>query len=404
MEAGLFWNHLNISKFSLYMRYHILPPRRFYSLDIIRGVAALSIVLWHWQHFFSPLNKQRVLLSIDKLPLFNALFIFYKHGDSAVQLFFCLSGFIFFWLYSKRIAEKTITLRYFSVLKLSRLYPLHFITLIVVAVGQLIYINVTKYYFIYQYNDIYHFFLNLFFASSWGLEKGSSFNGPIWSVSVEVILYLTFFVFCLIFHRNIINVLFAIIIGVVLGNNFNYFIGMGVECFFIGGFVFIVYEHIIKTGDTWKVSIWLPVAASIAWLVTIGAISPNYGFTHIGPSWLLKMKMIISVWAAFVLFPLTIMSLALIETKRGTLGKRLSIVGDISYSSYLLHFPLQLIVVTVTAKLAINQQLFYAHWFMALFFFVLIIMSFASHRYFEVPIQRFLRLQLNPKVGTNAAQ
>ena len=36
--------------------------------------------------------------------------------------------------------------------------------------------------------------LNLFFASSWGLERGPSFNGPIWSVSVEVAIYAVFWV------------------------------------------------------------------------------------------------------------------------------------------------------------------------------------------------------------------
>src|SRR5262249_54324308 len=27
-------------------------PRHFYSLDALRGVAALVVVFWHWQHFF----------------------------------------------------------------------------------------------------------------------------------------------------------------------------------------------------------------------------------------------------------------------------------------------------------------------------------------------------------------
>jgi peptidoglycan/LPS O-acetylase OafA/YrhL len=85
------------------------------------------------------------------------------------------------------------------------------------------------------------------------------------------------------------------------------------------------------------------------------------------------------------------MSLALIETKRGTLGKRLSLIGDISYSSYLLHFPLILTTVLVTAELGIEQELFNSPWFMILFFLVLVLLCLASHRYFEVPMQRYLR-------------
>ena len=38
-------------------------------------------------------------------------------------------------------------------------------------------------------NDTYHFILNFFFISGWGFEKSYSFNGPIWSVSIELIIY-----------------------------------------------------------------------------------------------------------------------------------------------------------------------------------------------------------------------
>ena len=31
--------------------------------------------------------------------------LLYKHGSLAVELFFCISGFIFFWLYSEKIAQ-----------------------------------------------------------------------------------------------------------------------------------------------------------------------------------------------------------------------------------------------------------------------------------------------------------
>ena len=376
----------------------MLPiPRRFYSLDVLRGVAALSVVLWHWQHFFIPLNPLGVTFSADKQPLFEFLFVFYKFGFYAVQLFFCLSGFIFFWLYSKRIAEKTISLRTFSILRLSRLYPLHFATLIFVAIGQLVYTNITNSHFVYSLNDTYHFLLNLLFASSWGLEKGYSFNAPIWSVSVEVLMYGIFFLFCRIFNRNIIAVLCAIVIGHFFVSKLNGSIANGFECFFLGGFVFIAYEKIITARDKWKLSIWLPYLTFVAWLVTIVVISSNNDFIHRELPWIVQK--IVSVWPIFILFPMTIMSLVLLETKRGFLGKRLSFIGDISYSSYLLHFPLQLVVAIVTAKLAISQTLFYSPWFMIIFYFVLVLTSLASHHYFEIPMQRILRVKANPPIN-----
>ncbi|MDD5037061.1 MAG: acyltransferase [Methylococcaceae bacterium] len=374
---------------------HRLSPNRFYSLDVLRGVAAFSVVFWHWQHFFSPLNKQGVLFSIEKQPLFDALFIFYYRGNAAVQLFFVLSGFIFFWLYSKRVAERTITLRSFAVLRLSRLYPLHFVSLIFVAVGQAAYTRITNTYFVYPFNDGYHFLLNLFFASSWGFEKGNAFNAPIWSVSVEVLVYAIFFAFCRFFPRNIIILIFAVIIGLYLSSTLNSAIAGGFTLFFIGGLSFIAYEKIIKTDYALNISVYLPIITTILWLTIIETLNPAHRFTFAGLHWIIQKT---DVNPIYFLYPMTIISLALIETRRGTLGKRLSYIGDISYSMYLLHFPLQLVVATVTARLAIDQALFYSPWFMASFFFALILASFASHRLFEVPMQRFLRRQSNPVI------
>ncbi len=375
-------------------------PKRFYSLDVLRGVAALVVVLWHWQHFFLPLNKQGVVFSANNQPWFESLSVFYNYGDNAVQLFFCLSGFIFFWLYSKRIAERSISFRSFSILRLSRLYPLHFITLIFVAVVQLIYTDMTHTYFVYPFNDAYHFFLNLIFVSSWGFQKGYSFNYPIWSVSVEILLYAIFFVFSRFFYQNIIAVIFAIIFGHFFVYSLNRFIASGIECFFLGAIVFIVYMQVVKRGDAWNASIWLPLLAVLAWLVTIEYVSPNHVISHGELPWIYQK--IESAWLDFVLFPMTILSLALMETKRGTLGKRLSFVGDISYSSYLLHFPLQLAVAAVATKLAIGQTFYYSPWFMAVFFFVLILISLASHHYFEIPMQRMLRGKAIPTVNAMA--
>jgi peptidoglycan/LPS O-acetylase OafA/YrhL len=367
----------------------LLSPKRFYSLDVLRGIAALSIVLWHWQHFFLPLNSQGAEFSADKQPLYEYLYIFYQFGIQAVQLFFSLSGFIFFWLYSKRIAERAISPQEFSILRLSRLYPLHIVTLILVALGQTVYTNISNHSFVYSLNDTYHFILNLLFASSWGFEEGPSFNAPIWSVSVEMILYAIFYMFCRMFNRNAIAVISVIAIGHFLLPKFNGHIASGVESFFLGGLVFIAYQKAITLSDKWRIAVWLPVIAVVAWILTFLSSHPSAYFTPDEFPWLIqKVK---SAWAIYFLFPITIMSLALIETKRGTLGKRLAFVGDISYSSYLLHFPLQLAVAIIATKVAIDPMIFYSAWFMALFYSLLILLSLASYHYFELPVQLIFR-------------
>lgn len=379
-------------------RLHVL--RRFYSLDALRGVAALSVVLWHWQHFFNPFNRQGLSFVMQRQPLFGVLELFYRNGSAAVQLFFCLSGFIFFWLYSKPVADRRVSFRSFAVLRFSRLYPLHFATLVCVALGQLAYTSTTGTPFVYPFNDAWHFLLNVLFVSSWGVEKGPSFNAPIWSVSVEVLMYVVFFMFCRIFNRSLLAMIGAVGAGYFM-RRFNDAMGTGIVGFFIGGIVFVVYDWAVDAGHVRKLSVWCSLVTVLAWLAAFAAAGPGHGFDFAGAPWI--MRKLVSGSDVAVLFPLTILTLAFIETRRGTLGKRCAFIGDISYSSYLLHFPLQLTVALVAAKLAIDPKLFYSPSFMAAFFLVLIVMSWASHRYFEVPAQRYLRRRLGPEVHSRAA-
>ena len=116
-----------------------LLPKHLYSLDVLRGIAALAVVFWHWKHFLiygAGLDLEFINfpeLDYDRQPLFPLFEPFYSQGIRAVDLFFCISGFVFYWLYSNRVRENEVDLRQFSVLRFSRLYPLHFVTLITVA-------------------------------------------------------------------------------------------------------------------------------------------------------------------------------------------------------------------------------------------------------------------------------
>lgn len=68
-------------------------PRRFYELDSLRGVAALTVVFHHFSRICSP----RVTYFLDRSPL-RLLFA----GHQAVILFFLLSGFVLTLPYKKK--------------------------------------------------------------------------------------------------------------------------------------------------------------------------------------------------------------------------------------------------------------------------------------------------------------
>ena len=69
-------------------------------------------------------------------PLYRLLWPFYEHGMYAVPLFFVLSGFVFFHLYAEAVRTGGVVAYEFFVLRLSRLYPLHVATLLLVLIGQ----------------------------------------------------------------------------------------------------------------------------------------------------------------------------------------------------------------------------------------------------------------------------
>ena len=92
------------------------------------------------------------------------------------------------------------------VLRFSRLYPLHIATLLFVAALQPLYFNLTGYFFGYQNNDLTNLVLQLLMASNATVQNALSFNRPIWSISVEVLVYFFFFMILLVTRSWLLNV------------------------------------------------------------------------------------------------------------------------------------------------------------------------------------------------------
>jgi peptidoglycan/LPS O-acetylase OafA/YrhL len=67
------------------------------------------------------------------------------------------------------------------------------VILLLVALGQHIYLMSHEEPFIYSENSGVAFAYQLFLASNWFRSEYYSFNAPIWSVSVEILIYFAFF-------------------------------------------------------------------------------------------------------------------------------------------------------------------------------------------------------------------
>ncbi len=365
----------------------IAVPKRFFSLDALRGIAALAVVFWHWQHFFYHGTVRGEFAKLRQ-PFYQVFFLFYDKGWMAVDLFFCLSGFIFFWLYSERIASRGMKLSDFWLLRLSRLYPLHLATLVFVALAQWLMRRETGEFFVYPLNDAYHFGLNLLFISGWRTSFGDSFNAPVWSVSVEMFLYAAFFALCLAGRPGWVRLLPLIVAGAFL--KFHIPIGRGVYGFFLGGAAYICYETLFRRQLVNQAIKLLAVGVIVGWILVLVEVKLGV-LASVASDGVVDISQVGNLLATGLLMPMTILLLALVETVKHGLGKKLSFLGDISYSSYLLHFPLQLVIAALVGALGVGSTFFYTRASLVGFFLLLIVMSLLTYNYFERPMQQRIR-------------
>ena len=144
-------------------------------LDVFRAIAALSICAVHFSY--------------------ESIFHIYFKQSLFVQFFFTLSGFVIYLNYHDQIFD-IFKIKNFMVKRFLRLYPLHLFFLIIFCFLELIkYFLAINYDFVFNrepfsLNDFSNFFLHLFFLQHYADKY--SFNGPAWSISVEMFLYCSF--------------------------------------------------------------------------------------------------------------------------------------------------------------------------------------------------------------------
>ena len=382
-------------------------PAYLYTLDTIRAVSAFIVIFAHWQFFYYT-NDVYTENGYDPaaLPGYRWLSLVYDHPMVVVDLFFLLSGFIFFWLYAERVSSGKIGFGKFMWYRMTRLYPIHFASLLLVALLQYLMLRNAGHYFIIQYNDVYHFFLNLLFIQNWGLEKGPSFNGPSWSASVEVFLYILFFITCRLYLQRRLWALALMVPAGLLVYCFYDLLGKGIFSFFEGALVYYAYKWIV---DENRIRELLPWIATITILLFTGLVlSGNFSslsqtvirlLQQVAPGRDEAFYVSAAVIAGRVFFrsviaPLIVLTLVLWGTNSRSSGKRWSWLGNSSYAMYLLHFPLQITFVLITDHYGISRTVYHSPYTILLFFTILLPLSVAAHYGFEYPVQEKLRSRL----------
>jgi peptidoglycan/LPS O-acetylase OafA/YrhL len=360
---------------------HALKPaasgeiNKLVGLEALRFVTAFAILVFHYRHL-SFIADKTVDLVPERLPLYGPLRAFHDSGAYGVWVFWCISGFIFFWKYRDPIAEHSVSGWKFFTLRFSRLYPLHLVTLLLVALLQSVYFNLRGCFFVYQDNDLPHFLTQLFVASEWGITKGESFDGPIWSVSVEVLVYLVFFLMLRATRSWLLNVF---IVAVCLGAAWWSASGQVTNClalFYVGGLAAIVRRSVVAWRFRIEVEAW-------SW-ITVIAIMPFV--IYVLRDQLNRFDLLLFVgFTPIVLFCLS----REIKLPRVTQAVIVA-AGNMTYSSYLLHFPVQLVIV-LSFAVAGRPVPVYDGALFAVYLLTTLLLSYFTFRTFEAPAQRFIR-------------
>jgi peptidoglycan/LPS O-acetylase OafA/YrhL len=350
-------------------------PDRLSGVELLRFTAAFTVLIAHYFHFYMR-GYAYENYAFDQQPLFGLLEPFYRYGTRAVEVFWCLSGFIFFYQYGGVIHAKSMPAARFFWLRFSRLYPLHFLTLLAVALLQWAYHAKHGVFFIVEINNLKHFLLNLAFAQYWGFQDGFSFNTPSWSVSVELLVYLFFFVVTRYFGASFITAILCLAgcsaLNLFMGSE--PVIGRCLFYFYAGGLGCLAYEFIRdKFGR-------LQILGTLAGLAIAGVCTRRFEATH-DVDFVLNFEI-----------PVVLVVLAL---NSHFLGHRLSAVinglGNLTYASYLIHFPLQILVMIFVDMMGISHRFAGSPWFLAAYVLSVLIISHLVYLRIEMPAQRLIR-------------
>ena len=350
-------------------------------IELLRFLSAVSVLVFHYCLYFKMAitGNNAGSFETERLPFYSFLKLLYGEGGRGVQVFWCISGFIFFLKYAESIGQGKVNGKKFFILRFSRLYPLHFVTLILVAVLQLVYFSKNSSYFAYQYNDWYHFALQLFMASSWGFEKAFTFNGPIWSISVEILVYALFFFTLSRFGASLASMaLIAALAGLIFVSHLTFHPFFSCTLlFYIGGFTALTFRQV----ENKKIDGRLVSLSALLVILVSGAVALLTAKTSIkiSPYWFVLICSPGLIWLCARHLQVSSRYAAILEA-----------LGNMTYSSYLLHFPFLLALVSYFSYT--NKPIpVYEPMFLLFFIGVTLTSSYFCYRFVEIPSQNWIR-------------
>jgi peptidoglycan/LPS O-acetylase OafA/YrhL len=346
----------------------------YYLIDLLRWFAAMGVLLHHYAAHFK-------IHEINNSNFFNYLIKNSIIGSYGVWLFWSISGFVFTRVY---LGSKD-NLKQFSIKRFARLYPLHFVTLIMIMILQYYSFKKFSHFQIYHENNISTFIQNIFF-----MNNQNSFNAVIWSVSVEIPVYFILF-FYLKFNKNHILIKTLILVTIFWLNlkiDFLYYSLSACLFYFFFGVLIYLFCNLMN-----KLSFFLLII-SIA-----GIFITPYIFEIKNSLLLIKYHNYIPTTLLFFC-SLLILCFSL-EKYLPKLGKKIKFLGDSSYAVYLIHVPIQVLILILNDLNIIHLELFAYYESLIIFFIAVNVIAYLAFKLFEVPMKKKITIFLYQKLALN---
>ena len=356
------------------------------NLTPLRGIAAILVVIFHFEIVLV------LFLQRDVSRLFSKCYLM-------VDLFFIMSGFIIYHVYGEYFKHNihTKTFNKYIRARLARVYPLHIFTLILTI------ILVVSWHFKWdEFFNPHAIPTHVLMLQSFGLHSIYTWNVPAWSISAEFAAYLIFPLLAFMLYRfkmatpiviSIIVVFIYCLLAFKLskanGNTGQYNLDVtydygylrGIAGFLAGGMIYQLYL---------KKSFYFLKADTV--LIILFALL--FSCLHFGVTDLVFIPV----------FLLLVLSAAYNtgRVKRFLSNRFLQWLGDISYSVYLMQFPLMLLVIAILRHLGISWNGSYSlhlpYWQAALscflFLVVLIGISVLSYQFIEQPFRKLINSKI----------
>jgi peptidoglycan/LPS O-acetylase OafA/YrhL len=328
----------------------------------MRGIAAIVVVVWHESIFFG-----------------------FRPGSGylAVDLFFCLSGFVLSHAYGRKLETRSISRTHFMALRLVRLYPLYILSLVVMILSLLLTIalHLPTNWNLKQIGESLPF--SVLFLPTPPLHSQSVFplNNPAWSL----------------FYELVVNVFYALIAATLTVGRLRFFIGISALLVAVS----VAVEGSLDLGGTWPTLLIGVPRVFYAFLVGLQIHRAKLPF-RLSPIVVLALTAVM-LWldpggyrayydavCVLILVPALVIAGSNSEPPR-FLMSTCWLLGSTSYALYVLHVP------STAGLRGVLQRLvgsIFAPW--SGFFIVIGLLSLCVllDRYFDVPIRKSLVARL----------